>query len=299
MATDRQIKEAQYVHRGDDGDYLDEIGQCGFTCDYSKIVKDDKTGKNYRYCTKLQMQVFDYDSCKFFCNDEQVSLLGQLSSMLTRSDFSTKKDHELVDAARKGDRFAIYELASRFEKRQDYVNAIKFYTRACELGDADAPLKVARLFDSQKRYKDAAPFFQMAVERTNDASAHITLAKYYVMGFIGSFFNREKKAFEHFLAAAKQGNSEAQYFVALAYSEGSGVRKSIEEYIFWIRCSQLNGYQKAVQLLNERMSDRQYTQAWKEELAKADKRISNNEEYIEEYIRRQVRKEIDAEKKGK
>lgn len=290
MASEKQLREADYVWRGDDGEYCDDIGQCGFTCDHSEIRKDNATGKNYRYCVKLQMKVFDYDSCKYYSDDEQADLLGQLGTMIIRSDNTSKNENELLEAAKENDKYAIYELARRYEQKGDYSTAINFYSRASELGDIDAPLNIARILDGKKQYKEAASFFQLSVERTNAPIAHTTLAKYYVMGFIGNVFTRKKKAFEHFLAAAKQGNAEAQYFTALAYGEGQGVGKSISEYIFWLRCSQLNGYPKAVNRLNVCLSDRQYLQAWKEELAKADQKISKNQEYIEDYIRRQIKK---------
>lgn len=83
MASQQELKEANYIHRGDDGKYIEGLGQCGFSpCDYSKIVKDDRLGKEYRYCVKLQMSVDDYDSCRYHSEEQFVGLVGKMANLL-------------------------------------------------------------------------------------------------------------------------------------------------------------------------------------------------------------------------
>ena len=94
MASKQQLKEANYVHRGDDGQYIEGLGQCSFSpCDHSKIIKDDRTGEEYRYCMKLQMPVDSYDSCKYHSEERWMSLVGDMANLL-KEENETKKNQE-------------------------------------------------------------------------------------------------------------------------------------------------------------------------------------------------------------
>lgn len=87
MASKQELKEANYVHRGDNGKYIEELGQCNFSpCDHSKIIKDDVTNEEYRYCIKLQMPVDDYDSCKYHSEERWISLMGQMANLFKEED---------------------------------------------------------------------------------------------------------------------------------------------------------------------------------------------------------------------
>lgn len=95
MASKEQLKEANYVHRGDDGKYIEELGQCGFSpCDHSKIIKDDVTDEEYRYCMKLQMPVDDYDSCKYHSDERFMGLIGQMSNLLKEENDAKTRQNE-------------------------------------------------------------------------------------------------------------------------------------------------------------------------------------------------------------
>lgn len=83
MLSNQVLKEANYVHRGADGEYMEGLGQCSFSpCDHSKIIKDDRTGEEYRYCMKLQMPVDSYDSCKYHSEEQWMGLMGQMANLL-------------------------------------------------------------------------------------------------------------------------------------------------------------------------------------------------------------------------
>lgn len=87
MDSQQRLKEANYVHRGEDGEYIKEFGQCGLSpCDYSKMIRDNKTGREYRYCTKLQIPVDEYDSCKYHSDEEFMGLVGQMSNLLQKEN---------------------------------------------------------------------------------------------------------------------------------------------------------------------------------------------------------------------
>lgn len=94
MASRQHLKEAEYISRGDDGDYIEELGQCGFSpCDCSEIVKDNITGEEYRYCMKLQMPVGLYDSCKYHSAEKSMDLIRQLAELFKEEETLTKKAH--------------------------------------------------------------------------------------------------------------------------------------------------------------------------------------------------------------
>lgn len=83
MTSRKELKEANYIHRGDNGKYIEGLGQCSFSpCDHSKIIKDDRTGEEYRYCMKLQMPVDSYDSCKYHSEEQWMGLMGQMANLL-------------------------------------------------------------------------------------------------------------------------------------------------------------------------------------------------------------------------
>ena len=89
MASKQQLKEANYVHYND---YKEGRKTCGlFSCDYSKVVKDDITGEEYRYCTKLQMYVGDYDLCKYYNDKAKTDLLVELANLIQEENEITSK----------------------------------------------------------------------------------------------------------------------------------------------------------------------------------------------------------------
>lgn len=93
MTSQRTLKQANYVHRGDDDNQdIENLGQCGRPqCDYSKFLKD-ASGEEYWYCTKLQMPVSCYDSCKYYNDSAWKILMGQWQDIIEQE----KKAKEIV-----------------------------------------------------------------------------------------------------------------------------------------------------------------------------------------------------------
>lgn len=60
-----------------------------------------------------------------------------------------------------------------------------------------------------------------------------------------------KKEFENNLQEAKRGDSKAQLLVAMDYFLGTGVRRSFDEFEFWLACSVLNGNKDAMKYVKE------------------------------------------------
>ncbi len=204
--------------------------------------------------------------------------------------YDKKSTEELLENTQSGDKFAAYELGCRYDKENNLDLAYQYFTIATNLGHVYAPLSAALIADKEGRYKDAIPLLEISIERANDPEAHLLLGEYYIyiLGKNRNFHNMDKKGFEHFLIAAKLGNSEAQFLAALSYGEGVGTSQCIEEYVFWLRCSQLNGFSKAIQYIYDKMQDEDWKELiWRKRLSEVDERISKHGDYIKEYIRRE------------
>jgi len=113
MNFQERLREAQYVIRGKNGEYLEGIGQCGFLpCDHSRVVENDF--ETYRFCEKLNMRVADYDSCRYHSQEKMNGLLyrwvelsleeqGQLKPNQKRTNSHYEKVRERASAdARSG-----------------------------------------------------------------------------------------------------------------------------------------------------------------------------------------------------
>ena len=200
-------------------------------------------------------------------------------SPFVQPSYARKNRDELIKLSGQ-DKFAADELGSRYKKGNDIENACKYYKLAADLGHAGAPMQIALIYDDKKQYKKAAQFFEAAIDQTDSLDAHVYLGSYYVLGEIGGIFGRKKKGFQHFLFAAQRGNAKAQFYLALAYRDGCGTHENTDEYVFWMRCAQRNGDSQAIEYINRAMSDSKYTEAWKEMLAKADKRAALHDEFF-------------------
>lgn len=199
-------------------------------------------------------------------------------SSFVRPTYSKKSTEELVNEANTN-KLAAYELGERYERNRDYENALKSFKIAEQLGDKSSYIKIACILDQKKQYNAAADYFKKAIEHNEDLSAHVYLAMYYINKKVG-VFRREKEGHKLLLAAAKKGYARAQYLLALTFVEGIGVSKNFDQYVFWMRCSQRNGYSSAVKHIQERASDPRYRTAWENMIEQADKRLNQHDEYF-------------------
>lgn len=88
MDLGERLKEAGYVHRGDDAPYTGN--QCGFNCDHSKLLNNDDSPRPcYRVCTKFNIRVSDYDSCEYYSDKKLCEHLGAFLNA-TRGQTSKK-----------------------------------------------------------------------------------------------------------------------------------------------------------------------------------------------------------------
>ncbi len=95
MNLDARLKEAKFVRRGNDGEYLKDVGQCGFGCDFSRLIWDEEHENVIGHvCDKLRLQgIGDYDSCKYFKNKEDIALLSKFVELSQGIDSTQKTRH--------------------------------------------------------------------------------------------------------------------------------------------------------------------------------------------------------------
>lgn len=92
MDLGERLKEAGYVHRGDDAPYTGN--QCGFNCDHSKLMNNDDSPRPcYRVCNKFKIRVSDYDSCKYYCDDE---FIANCAGMMKALGYKTEAEKKLL-----------------------------------------------------------------------------------------------------------------------------------------------------------------------------------------------------------
>ena len=100
MNLREKMADALYVHRGDNGKYMG--AQCGFGCDHSYLVNNDDSGRPcYRMCRKLNIRVDDYDSCKYFSDDQEMELIRQYAATIKREPTGTRNNGSKPSTAKK------------------------------------------------------------------------------------------------------------------------------------------------------------------------------------------------------
>lgn len=115
-------------------------------------------------------------------------------------NFGFSQNIELLEKAKQGDVTAQYQVASIYHKKNNIVEAIKWYKMAADEG------------------RSGAQFY---------------LGKIYLNGEGGIDKNVEE-AIKYLSLSAKQGAVSAQYELAIIYLEGKEVPQNINEGIKWM-----------------------------------------------------------------
>lgn len=107
MDLREKMADALYVHRGDNGKYMGE--QCGFGCDHSYLVNNDDSGRPcYRMCRKLNIRVDDYDSCKYFSDNEEMELIRQYAATIKREPVGTRNSVSQPSTKKHGGKWLLF-----------------------------------------------------------------------------------------------------------------------------------------------------------------------------------------------
>ena len=143
-------------------------------------------------------------------------------------------------AAEEGDANAQTKLGLMYDKGdgvpQDFAEAVKWYRRAAEQGNADAQYNLWGMYLKGKampqNFADAVKWCRRAAEQGH-ATAQWNLGLMYENG--QGVPQDLAEAVKWYRRAAEQGNAEAQYNLARMYRNGQGVPQDIAEAMKWCR----------------------------------------------------------------
>jgi TPR repeat protein len=112
---------------------------------------------------------------------------------------------------------AYLEKANTAFDRSDIVNAMRWYRKAAELGNAEAQTRLAYLLDNSEENAEALEWYQKAVDQ-GYPDAFYGLAVMYAAG--EGVPKNDTKAFDLFLQAANSGHIPSIRTLAVTYEEG-------------------------------------------------------------------------------
>lgn len=114
------------------------------------------------------------------------------------------------------------------EDNPQVEKAIGFYERAAEQGHPYAEYALGTIYLEKNIWPKAVHYYERAARQNYDLAA-FSLAMYYREHEP----KKPQKAYEWFLAAAKQGHREAEYYTGLYNQLGRGTTKNIRQAVFW------------------------------------------------------------------
>ena len=173
---------------------------------------------------------------------------------------SERKAYEsYLSAAKKGDSFSQYEVAKcyyyGYGTSKNLARTVLWLEKAAEQNCLQAMKMLAvMLLDGEGVTQD--------IDRALDLFEEVSDLRYMddeatdpdVLLGIGRCYKlagRKIKAASYFKKAAKAGNAEAQYILAVCYLEGTGVFRSITKAKMWLERSVEKGHIKAYEKLSE------------------------------------------------
>ena len=187
------------------------------------------------------------------------ALAGQFAKGNVEVVVETRNGHgELVESdsyetAGTGGDFLL-NTADDYYKKGNYEEAVKWYTKAAEQGNADAMNQLGKYYyDGHEIVRDkeeAVKWYRKAAEQGN-ADAMLELGKCYYYGR-GVEEDKEeaakwyRKAAEQYRKAAEQGNADAMFALGGCYEDGCGVEEDEEEAAKWYRKA-VEQYRKAAE----------------------------------------------------
>jgi TPR repeat protein len=175
-------------------------------------------------------------SFKCFCGEPQGLKKPQDANSVSKSSYFA----DILKKAEQGDAEAQYQIGKRYsaigqDVKQDFKEAVKWFSKAAEQGYADAQSILGFMYlfgvGVEQNSKEAIKWYTRAAEQGH-AEAQCHLGSMYFGGINGVERN-SKEAIKWCTKAAEQGNAKAQYYLALRYSNGSGVKQDKNEAVKW------------------------------------------------------------------
>jgi len=113
---------------------------------------------------------------------------------------------------------------------EDLEEALKWYTKASEQGNAEAQFRLGLLYDEEKNHKKAFKLYADAAEQGH-AEAQNNLGVMYASG--RGVKRDDTEAVKWFNKAAEQGNATAQHNLGARYDVGRGIPQDKKKAIVW------------------------------------------------------------------
>jgi len=135
--------------------------------------------------------------------------------------------------------------------KQDYAQAVHWYSKAAEQGHADAQNNLGVMYQYRENNAQAIHWLRKAAEQGH-AKAQSRLARMYWMYYIGQGVKQDyAQAVHWYRKAAEQGHADAQNNLGVMYKNGQGVTEDNAQAIYWYQKAAEQGHAKA-----------QYSLAW-------------------------------------
>lgn len=134
-------------------------------------------------------------------------------------------------------------LGNRYFNEKNYAEAVKYYRKAAELGNAYAQTTLGWMYDQAKgvrrNYAEAAKWYRKAAEQGNNVAQNNLGTLYYN----GQGVKRNySEALKWFRKAADHGIAAAYGWLGDMYYNGQGVKKNYGESAKWYRKAAEQGY---------------------------------------------------------
>lgn len=173
-----------------------------------------------------------------------------LLSACSPVDWSEKPVVVVKAAAELGVTNAQHQLAGMYLKDQgDYVQALHWYTKAAEQGDAGAQYNLGVMYRRgqgvPQDLSQAVHWFKKAAEQGH-AQAQFTLGFMYDLG--QGVPQDDKQAVHWYRKAAEQGLAIAQLNLGAIYYLGQGVPQNYSQAYAWFSVAAANGIKDAIKL---------------------------------------------------
>ena len=184
-------------------------------------------------------------------------------------------------------------LGNRYFNEKNYAEAVKYYRKAAELGNADAQTTLGWMYDQAKgvrrNYAEAAKWYRKAAEQ-GYAYAQNELG---VLYYNGQGVKRNYgEALKWFRKAADQGNEASYGWLGILYYEGQGVKKDYSEALKWFRKAAERGDEGSQFNLGWMYEDGTYVgkddaeaaKWYRKAAAQGNKEAKEKLQYLDEYL---------------
>ncbi len=144
------------------------------------------------------------------------------------------KEHTLFKSFNQGQLGFMYDMG--FGVRQDYSEAMKWYLKAAEKGDARAEYNLGIFYErglsNRQDYKKAVEWYLKAAEH-HLADAQFNLGFLYEKGL--GVTQNYREATEWYRKAAEQGDADAQVNLGFIYETAQGLPQDLKEAVKWYK----------------------------------------------------------------